>query len=80
MTMDRSMRLGLDIGSTTVKCAVMAQGKAVYSYYKRHMSDIALAVREMLEDAYAKIGDATVFACVTGSRWGSGSRFRSCRR
>ncbi len=66
--MDRAVcRLGLDIGSTTVKCAAIKQGKAVYGYYKRHMSDITSAVSAMLEDVYSALGDIEVFACVTGS-------------
>ncbi len=65
--MDNVCKMGLDIGSTTVKCTVFAQGRTVYSYYKRHMSDIAFAVSSMLEDAYESLGDISVFACVTGS-------------
>jgi predicted CoA-substrate-specific enzyme activase len=66
--MDKAIcKLGLDIGSTTVKCAALKDGKAVYSYYKRHMSDISGAVTAMVEDAYAALGDIDVYACVTGS-------------
>lgn len=66
--MDKAIfKLGLDIGSTTVKCAVLKEGKPVYSYYKRHMSDITGAVTDMLKEAYTALGDIDVFACVTGS-------------
>ncbi len=66
--MDKAIcKIGLDIGSTTVKCAAVKQGKSVYGYYKRHMSEITGAVRAMLEDAYAALGDIEVHACVTGS-------------
>lgn len=60
-------QLGLDIGSTTVKCAVTRQGRAIYSYYQRHFSDISGAVYTMLKDAHEKLGDIDVYTCVTGS-------------
>ncbi len=35
-------RLGLDIGSTTIKCVVLdEQNKIIYSSYERHLSRIA---------------------------------------
>ena len=61
------VRLGLDIGSTTVKCAVLENGRAIYSYYERHFSDIQGAVRAMLKDAHSQLGDIPVRAYVTGS-------------
>ena len=66
--MDKSIvRLGLDIGSTTVKCAASGEGGPVYSYYERHFSDIPGAVRAMLKRAFEHLGDIPVRACVTGS-------------
>lgn len=62
-----TFKLGLDIGSTTVKCAVINNNQAVFSYYKRHYSDITSAVSVMLKEAYEKLGDIQVSACVTGS-------------
>ncbi len=60
-------KMGLDIGSTTVKCAVIHQNKLIYSYYKRHYSDIASAISQMINDVYEKLGDIDVSAFVTGS-------------
>ena len=65
--MKDTIKLGLDIGSTTVKCIAMNGSDILFSYYKRHMSDITGAVRTMLGDAHAKLGDINVCACVTGS-------------
>jgi predicted CoA-substrate-specific enzyme activase len=66
--MEKSIvRLGLDIGSTTVKCAALSEAGPVYSYYERHFSDIPGAVRAMLKDANQRLGDIPVRACVTGS-------------
>ncbi len=35
--------MGLDIGSTTVKCVVLDDHNIIFNYYKRHFSDIASA-------------------------------------
>ena len=43
------MKIGLDVGSTTVKCIVMDHlEKIVYSAYERHFSQITTKVVEML--------------------------------
>jgi predicted CoA-substrate-specific enzyme activase len=60
-------RMGLDVGSTTVKCVVLDDKKIVFNYYRRHFSDIAGAVTSLLEGAYSELGNITVQACVTGS-------------
>ena len=64
---DNFYRIGLDIGSTTVKCVALKESQAVYSYYKRHFSDITGAVTDMLKNVYQQLGDIEVCACVTGS-------------
>ena len=60
-------KIGLDIGSTTVKCVVFKQDKVIYNYYERHFSDIPAAVSKMLKEAYDAVGDIPVRACATGS-------------
>lgn len=43
------MRLGLDIGSTTIKCVVLDDGnKFIYSTYERHYSQITEKIAEIL--------------------------------
>ncbi len=43
------MQIGLDIGSTTIKCAVLdAEGKLVYKSYERHFSHIVEKAEEVL--------------------------------
>ncbi|MBR7148581.1 MAG: 2-hydroxyacyl-CoA dehydratase [Firmicutes bacterium] len=43
------MRLGIDIGSTTIKLALIdEQGTLLYKRYERHMSDVTGKMREML--------------------------------
>ena len=44
------MRVGLDIGSTTIKCVVLNDaGQIVYSTYERHFSHILEKGRALLE-------------------------------
>lgn len=65
--MGKQYKMGLDIGSTTVKCAVLDEGRPIFSYYERHMSDITNAVSDMINKAYDELGDIDITACVTGS-------------
>lgn len=44
------MKLGLDIGSTTIKCVVLDDGnKLIYSTYERHLSQITDKIAEILD-------------------------------
>ena len=62
------LRMGIDVGSTTVKAVVCDEnGKIVFSSYKRHFSDIILTVKELFEAAKESIGDAEFSAVITGS-------------
>ncbi len=63
----KQVRLGLDIGSTTVKCIAFEQNKILFSDYKRHFSDIAAAVLAMLRGAFDALGAINAAVCVTGS-------------
>ena len=48
------MRLGIDIGSTTIKCIVLDDnGQLVYSTYKRHFSHIKENLLETLKELQA---------------------------
>ncbi len=48
--MNDFLRIGLDIGSTTIKCVVLdAQDNIIYSCYDRHYSLITQKTRELLE-------------------------------
>ena len=61
-------RLGIDIGSTTVKIAILdEENHILYSEYKRHFAKIKETLRELLENAVASIGDTEIAACITGS-------------
>ena len=62
------MKLGIDIGSTTVKL-VLTDDKGVirYSRYERHMSDVMEKVREMMNALYAEMGEMDLCPVITGS-------------
>ncbi|MDR0322809.1 MAG: ROK family protein, partial [Treponema sp.] len=61
-------RLGIDIGSTTIKLAVMdSERKILFSEYKRHLSNIQETLLEMVNRAYDRLGDISFTALITGS-------------
>ncbi len=61
-------RVGLDIGSTTVKVAVIGDnGELLYSQYKRHFSDIRKTVSDIIADAGEKLAGEKIMIAVTGS-------------
>ena len=46
-----TMRIGIDIGSTTVKVVVLGeQNQVCFSRYERHMSNVFEKVKELLEE------------------------------
>ena len=62
------MRLGIDVGSTTVKLVLLDdEGKIVYSRYERHMSNVFETVADMLKDLHGEMGELEVHAVITGS-------------
>ena len=49
------MQIGLDIGSTTIKIAVLDDaGKLLFAKYQRHYSQIAEKINELLQELFAK--------------------------
>ena len=60
--------LGIDIGSTTVKIAVLDENnKLLFSDYKRHFADIRKTLQDLLKLCYDALGDITVHPMITGS-------------
>ncbi len=60
--------LGIDIGSTTVKIAVLNEDNTLlFSDYKRHYANIRETLFSLLQDAYSKLGDMEVHPMITGS-------------
>lgn len=64
-----SYKIGLDIGSTTIKIAVIDadNNDMIYSAYERHNAKIKEKLSELLAGLYDKTGDATVSIHMTGS-------------
>lgn len=64
-----AMKIGLDIGSTTIKCVVLEDnGNILYRSYERHYSKIAEKATEILEKVRQKFSlDNTAMLTVTGS-------------
>ena len=60
--------LGIDIGSTTVKIAILDPSyKIMFADYRRHHADIQGTLRALVQDALGKLGDITVHPVITGS-------------
>lgn len=50
------LKLGLDIGSTTIKCVVLdEENKIIYSTYERHYSQITEKIAEILSTVRSKV-------------------------
>ncbi len=65
---DNDFRLGIDIGSTTVKTAIIDQyGKVLFSDYERHYANIQETLKVLLEKAAARLGNIRLRGAVTGS-------------
>jgi len=60
-------RLGLDIGSTTVKAVILDQGQVVFSDYRRHNADVRGELRKLLGHISAVYPAAKFNCAVTGS-------------
>ncbi len=61
------LKMGIDVGSTTVKAVVLENDKIIYSDYMRHYSDIKSTVRKLLSDIKEKVGDKQAHIFLTGS-------------
>ncbi|MDD6880714.1 MAG: acyl-CoA dehydratase activase-related protein [Firmicutes bacterium] len=62
------MKLGIDVGSTTVKIVLLDKlNKIVYKKYERHMSNVFEKVKELLGQLYEEQGNIDVQCVITGS-------------
>ena len=62
------MRLGIDVGSTTVKMVVIDEDNQIkYKKYERHMSNVMDKVKELLGEVHSLFRDEEVQAVITGS-------------
>ncbi len=62
------LKLGIDVGSTTIKIVVLNYyNKVIYSDYKRHFSDIKTTLKQSLKQCIEELGNVDLKVTVTGS-------------
>ena len=60
--------LGIDIGSTTVKIAILnPEGEIIFSDYQRHYANIQETLASIIKQALKELGDLPVSPVITGS-------------
>lgn len=63
-----TMRLGMDIGSTTIKCVVLdEQNRVVNASYERHYSHITEKATELLQNLEEEYPDTAFLTAISGS-------------
>ena len=65
--MGKVYKLGLDIGSTTIKVVLLDGEKIIHSDYQRHHSDVSGLLNDLFEDLNKKFPDIDVDVVITGS-------------
>jgi activator of 2-hydroxyglutaryl-CoA dehydratase len=66
--MVKALHIGLDVGSTTVKIAILDdRDNLVFSHYQRHFSDVQHTVSNLLQRIYVQLKNTEVTMNVTGS-------------
>ena len=66
--MQKSLRMGIDVGSTTVKVVLLdQQDNYLYKKYIRHYANILDTVHTLLQEAQVGYEDAKVHVAITGS-------------
>ncbi len=64
----RTYRAGVDVGSTTVKLALLdEENRLVFGAYRRHMAHTQETLAQLLREARAELGPCRVLARLTGS-------------
>lgn len=63
-----AITLGIDIGSTTVKIAILnPSNKLLFSDYQRHYANIQETLASILANAKEKLGNLSLYPVITGS-------------
>ena len=61
-------KLGIDIGSTTVKIAVLGKNnELLFADYERHFANIRETLLDLMTKARAELGDRDLHPMITGS-------------
>ena len=65
---DKKYTLGIDIGSTTVKIAILdEENQLLFADYERHFANIQETLAHLLGEAHEKLGDLALQPVITGS-------------
>ena len=65
---DKKYTLGIDIGSTTVKIAILdEENQLLFADYERHFANIQETLAHLLGEAHEKLGELTLQPVITGS-------------
>ena len=68
MANEKFCKLGIDIGSTTVKIALLdEENHLLFSDYERHFANIRQTLKDLIEKCFAVTGDVRVSPVITGS-------------
>ncbi len=67
MNLHNTNALGIDIGSTTVKIAIMEGSRIIFSDYERHYANIQETLALLLSRARERLGEILVRPGITGS-------------
>jgi len=68
MKKEELYKIGIDIGSTTVKIAVLdPNGELIFSDYERHFANIRTTLQRLIEKAIQLTGNVTIAPIITGS-------------
>lgn len=66
--MDKTLRVGIDIGSTTIKLIILnAQNTIIFKQYERHFSDITTSLQALVAKAHPILQQKFVSITFTGS-------------
>ncbi|MGO1401638.1 MAG: acyl-CoA dehydratase activase-related protein [Flaviflexus sp.] len=61
------LKLGIDVGSTTVKAVVWDGARTIFDDYRRHNADVRAELAKLLQDVSRQLGDVEVQPAFTGS-------------
>ena len=65
---DNPLRIGIDVGSTTVKLAVLDTANDIeWAVYRRHHADVRATIVEVLQEAAEQFGEERMTIAITGS-------------
>ena len=67
-TTNELLRVGIDLGSTTIKIVVLDQSdQIIYKKYKRHFSETRETLKDMLKELIGRFGGYEMSFAITGS-------------